>query len=85
MEEDFLILGRERGGLGERRAEPSAHLYDSSQGEGGHLLVLLGQVDQPQEDVLQLDEEGVRVHGPVLPRPETRHHPLLGGRNKGGI
>ena len=40
-------------------------------------FLLHSDVDEAQEDVLELDEEGVRVHSPVLPRTETRHHALL--------
>jgi len=40
-------------------------------------LFFCSDVNETQEDVLQLDEEGVWVHCPVLPCPETRHHPLL--------
>lgn len=48
-------------------------------------FLLCSDVDEPQEDVLQLDEEGVGVHGPVLPGPETRHDSLLpqGGEVEG--
>lgn len=39
--------------------------------------LLLRDVNQTQKDVLQLNEEGIRVDGPILPRSETWHHSLL--------
>lgn len=56
------------------------YLYDGSG------FFLYSQINKTQEDVLQLDEEGVWVHCPVLPRSETRHHSLLTEKqqDKGG-
>lgn len=47
--------------------------------------LLLCEVHQAQEDVLQLDEEGVWVHGPVLPGTETGHDPLLRQKDEDSV
>lgn len=45
-------------------------------------LLFWREINKTQEDVLQLDEERIRVHSPVLPCPETCHHPLLQQKDK---
>lgn len=50
----------------------NTHLwYDSNR------LLFYCKINKTQEDVLQLDEEGVRIYSPVLPCTEAWHHTLL--------
>lgn len=57
------------------------HSYIICLGNDAYRLLLNREVNQAQENVLKLDEEGVRIHCPIFPRPETWHHPLLQQRN----